>query len=101
MGINVEIRDNEGRISLSGRFDFQLHRDFKDSYTSLLGNDEARKIVIELGRVDYLDSSALGMLMLLRERALAANKTVELSNPTPVVAQIIEIANFSKLFTIR
>ena len=101
MGINVEIRDNEGRISLSGRFDFQLHRDFKDSYTSLLGNDAVRKIVIELGRVDYLDSSALGMMMLLRERALAANKTVELSNPTPVVAQIIEIANFSKLFTIR
>ena len=35
-----------------------------------------------------------------RERVLAAGKTVVLSKPSKTVAQILDIANFSKLFTI-
>lgn len=100
MGINVEIRDDNARISIAGRFDFQVHREFKDAYTSLLTNGAIREIEIDLSRVEYLDSSALGMMMLLRERAESANKTVVLSKPSQLVAQILEIANFGKLFTI-
>jgi len=50
--------------------------------------------------VEYLDSSALGMLLLVRERAEAVGKPVVLSHPNPTVAQILDIANFRKLFTI-
>jgi anti-anti-sigma factor len=50
--------------------------------------------------IEYLDSSALGMMMLLRERSQAVGKTVVLSKPSSTVAQILDIANFSKLFTI-
>lgn len=100
MSINVEVRDHTARISMSGRFDFQVHREFKDAYTALLVNDALREIEIELSRVEYLDSSALGMMMLLRERGESVNKTVVLSKPNQLVAQILEIANFGKLFTI-
>lgn len=55
---------------------------------------------LDLSGVDYLDSSALGMLILLRERAHSTGKKVILSGPNAAVRGILEIANFNKLFTI-
>jgi hypothetical protein len=40
------------------------------------------------------------MLMLMRERAGVAGKKVELARPGSTIAQILDIANFNKLFTI-
>lgn len=100
MAINIQIQDNCARITMSGRFDFQVHRDFKDAYTPLLDNAAAHVIEIELGKVGYMDSSALGMLMLLHERAKAVNKSISLLNPSDVVSKLLEVANFGRNFDI-
>jgi len=101
MAINVQIQGNVARIDMYGRFDFQVHREFKDAYTPLLDNSAVREIEIEMSRVDYLDSSALGMLMLLNERAKAVSKPVTLLNTSGVVSQVLGVANFSKIFNIK
>lgn len=101
MAIHVQIHDRLAQIAMSGRFDFQVHRDFKDAYTPLLENTAVSEIEVEMSKVDYLDSSALGMLMLLNERAKAANKPVALLNTSGVVSQVLEVANFSKIFNIK
>ena len=84
MAINVQILDRAGRINMYGRFDFQVHREFKEAYTPLLDNPAVREIEVEMSKVDYLDSSALGMLMLLNERAKAVNKPVTLFEKMPI-----------------
>jgi anti-anti-sigma factor len=100
MSINATVAGNTATISLTGRFDFSVQRDFKEAYTPQLANVAVSVINVNLEGVDYLDSSALGMLLMLRERAAAAGKTLKLCRPSASVAQILEIANFSKLFTI-
>ena len=101
MSISVQTRDGVARILMSGRFDFQVHREFKDAYTALLANAGLREIEVEMSKVDYLDSSALGMLILLNERAKEAKKTIVLLNASAVVAQVLDVANFSKIFNIK
>lgn len=101
MALETRILNDVARISMSGRFDFQIHREFKDAYTPLLGNAAVKQIEIEMSKLDYLDSSALGMLMLLSERAKAVNRSVTLVNPSGVVAQVLEVANFNRLFAIK
>ncbi|MFA5824621.1 MAG: STAS domain-containing protein [Gallionellaceae bacterium] len=100
----MEIRQtkgsNQATLSLSGRFDFNVHRDFKEAYMSALNDAEVQTININLAGVEYLDSSALGMLLMLRERVQAANKQIALTNPNETVTKILDIANFKKLFTI-
>ncbi len=100
MSISTDIPGEVARSSISGRFDFQGHRDFKGAYAPSLENPLIREFEIELSQVDYLDSSALGMMMLLRERAQSAGKTVMLVRPNPAIVQILDIANFNKLFKI-
>jgi len=87
-------------ISLEGRFDFSRHREFRSACDQALATGGAHEVEVDFGRVDYIDSSALGMLLMLRDAARAANKTVRLANCRGNVKQILDIANFAKLFPI-
>lgn len=100
MEANVSTEDSSTVIRLAGRFDFNSHREFRDAVDAAMGDGSQREIRIDLAAVDYLDSSALGMLLMLRDKARSAGRTVSLSNCRGAVKQVIEIANFSKLFSI-
>ena len=101
MDIKVTTAGTVSTINMKGRFDFSAHRVFKDAYEPLLQQKENKTLEINLADVVYMDSSALGMLLLLHERALAGGKEVVLSRANATVLQILDIANFRKLFTIR
>ena len=101
MVIDVKIKDEMACLAIRGRFDFQLHREFKDAYTKLLENPATHGIELDMSRIEYIDSSALGMLMLLNERSKAAGKSVALVNPSTPVAQVLDVANFGKIFNIK
>jgi len=100
MQVSQHITDGTATLSLSGRFDFNAHRDFRDAYEALMNTSGIQALDIDLGGVDYLDSSALGMLLLVKERAAARNIRLQLSGCKGAVRQILDIANFGKLFTI-
>jgi len=85
-------------LHVSDRFDFSVHRGFHDA---CLARPRARSYVIDLEGVTCMDSSALGMLLMLREKAQASNQTVALSNCGGTVKQILDVANFGRLFAMR
>lgn len=87
-------------IRLSGRFDFNTHREFRGAYEPLVSDASVRSVVVDFGGVDYLDSSALGMLLMLRDKLSGAGKEVSLSGVQGNVKQVLDIANFGKLFQI-
>ena len=100
MDAQVSINDSQAVLRLGGRFDFKAHREFRDAVDSLLGQAGERNLQVDLGEVTYLDSSALGMLLMLRDKAKAAGKDVSLVGVKGSVRQVLDIANFSKLFAI-
>lgn len=100
MQANVTIDSGKAVIKLSGRFDFNTHRDFRSAYEPLVGNATVRAVAVDFSAVDYLDSSALGMLLMLRDKLGGANKDVVLTGVNGNVKQVLDIANFGKLFQI-
>jgi anti-anti-sigma factor len=53
-------------------------------------------IVIDLSQVAFLDSAALGLLMISHRQLQAEKRTLSLAYPQPTVRQIIELANLHK-----
>ena len=100
MHTDTRIIADRAVISLQGRFDFSAHREFRSLCSPALESGDIRELEVDLGKVEYLDSSALGMLLLLRERADGARKRVTLSNCRGAVRQVLDTANFGKLFQI-
>ena len=100
MDAQVTMNDTHAILRLAGRFDFKAHREFSDAVDSLLVQAGVRPLQVDLAEVSYLDSSALGMLLMLRDKAKAANKDVALVGVKGSVRQVLDIANFAKLFAI-
>jgi Anti-anti-sigma regulatory factor (antagonist of anti-sigma factor) len=95
-------RDNDSdclTLQMGERFDFSMHRDFHDAClgTSAL----AHSYVIDLGEVTRMDSSALGMLLLLRERAGADRAEIRIVNASSDLRSTLRVAGFDKLFVLH
>jgi anti-anti-sigma factor len=87
---------NKVTIAVAGKFDFQLYDEFRASYADTAGGGV--EYVVDLAETEYLDSSALGMLLLLREHAGGESSSIAIKQATPEVRKILDVANFGKLF---
>lgn len=100
MTVKTQIAGENAQLSLSGRFDFTAHREFRQSYESVLKQAGLKELAVDLSEVDYIDSSALGMLLLLRENAERSRLRLALVNCTGSVRRVLDVANFGKLFSL-
>ena len=98
VSVNVSDDGKTASIKINGKFDFSLHNQFRKSYKDL--NLSGGDYIVDLGDTDYLDSSALGMLLLLKEHAESQSSSVRLSNFSDEIREVLTIASFDKLFTI-
>ncbi len=96
--VRVSETNNAVMIYITGRFDFNLHRDFRHAYEDVQQRLPKPAFTIDLGGTEYMDSSALGMLLLLREYAGGDQAAVSIINARPEVKKILDIANFNRLF---
>lgn len=88
-------------IVLSERFVFDSHNQFRHETKKILEEADIREIEVNFQYVKYMDSAALGMLLLLRENASQANKRLCLTHVKGFVADVLNVANLTKIFEIR
>ena len=102
MSVSQEVSSDgkEIHINISGRFDYKISQEFRDTYRQVPGQ-EGVEYYINLSDAVYMDSSALGMLLLLREHAKCRGGSVFIDQPSRQVNDILKVANFEQLFTIN
>lgn len=91
---------SERALHIPERFDFGYHKEFTDQYQALLSSEEQSDIALDFSKVSYLDSSALGMMVLFQKKAKAANINVRIRGAKDSAKEILQIANFDRLFDI-
>ncbi|MDI9245911.1 STAS domain-containing protein [Marinobacter sp. CHS3-4] len=95
-------RSDDGQtltIQIEGRFDFSTHQAFRNAYEH--EDREVSNFVVDLSQTTYLDSSALGMLLLLRDFAGGDRARIQLKHCNNDVRRILTISNFEQLFSIQ
>ena len=85
-------------IFISERFDFGLVQEFRAAYSD--DNDTISTIIIDLQHTEYMDSSALGMLLNMQKALDKQVSEFKITNCRPQVLKILQIARFSKKFSI-
>lgn len=86
-------------VKITGRFDFGIYQDFRQVLD--WPKETVKTIIIDLRQTEYMDSSALGMLLTLRENLNKDKNAIILRHARPEIKKILEIANFDKLFNIE
>jgi len=100
MSFSAQTHGTNGLVLLDGRFTFECHQAFKTATDPLLEAPGIQQIQLDLSGVNYMDSSSLGMLLVLREKAETKGMTVALVHPSPCVITILKVVQFGKLFQI-
>ncbi len=69
MTVKKYVSDDNKNVSIAveDRFDFSVHQQFRDAYSSC--NVPGTNFILELSKASYMDSSALGMILLLKDHA--------------------------------
>ncbi len=102
MSVDQKI-SNDGmvvQINVKGRFDYRLSQQFRQAYSQIPDNDGIT-FNVDLSNASYIDSSALGMMLLLREYAKCRGGSVVIQSPADQVDKILKVANFEQLFIIN
>lgn len=87
-------------LSLKGRFTFADNKTFVGLLDNM-ANQNFSKVVIDLANVEFIDSAALGVLLLARDRCEKSSMILLLRNPTGQVKQMFKISKFNDLFQIE
>lgn len=100
MGFSASLSADGSELSMviDGRFDFNIHSDFRNAYREL---PPTTRFVIDLGKATFMDSSAMGMLLLLREHVGEKAANIRLQNCNADIRKILSISNLDKMFTVE
>jgi len=103
MTISIVNRNDILMINLPAQFDFKHQATFRKAYEDNL-DKSVKKIVLNFGKTDYLDSASLGMMLVLRDyienNSHINLSEIKLSNCQEEIKQILTVANFSTLFSV-
>lgn len=86
-------------IDVGHKFDFSKVEEFRNAYLAL--KEETTHIAVELSRTEYMDSSALGMLLNMQKALNGHTLSYSIENARPQVAKILKISRFDKKFEIK
>jgi len=89
----------ELQINIDGRFDFNVHSSFRRAYEE--PGNEVGSYIVDMTAASYLDSSALGMLLLLRDYAGGDSASITIVHCNDDIKKIFAISNFEQLFDIK
>lgn len=100
MTINASLSPDgdELNLAIDGRFDFNIHTEFRDAYRNV---PNTTRFVVDLARTTFIDSAALGMLLLLREFVGEDEGAVRIRNCQPEVRRVLQVSNLDRLFVVE
>jgi len=84
-------------VNLPSEFDFRSHRDFRETHKDA---DSTAQYILDFSVTEHIDSSALGMLLLMREGLGNDDARVKLINCRPNIKKLLEMASFHQLFDV-
>ncbi len=86
-------------ISLSGRLDAYSANDLERKLDSLIDADQVQ-LVVNLGRLEYISSSGLRVLLAALKKVRKQQGDIKLACLKPYIKEVFDIAGFTQLFTI-
>ncbi len=100
----IEVKSTEAgtfEIILEKTFDFESHKEFRQHIKDVMTKDP-EVLALSFEQVEYLDSSALGMLMLAKREAEMKNARIVITNLADGHARkVLELVKFDQIFDIE
>jgi len=99
MKIEQRQKDEIELFELEGELDFYTSPDFRDKLQAMM-QKQVKKIVINLKKVTYIDSSGLATFVEVLQKMKRYDGKLVLTELAPAVRSVFEIAKLDKVFSL-
>ena len=96
----ITVTDNHVVVNLSGSIYVEEAAQIRESLIDYIEKGH-KTFVVDLGNVDYIDSSGLGTLVAIQKRALQNGGSVIIKNLKGLVKDLFELTRLTKVFEIQ
>lgn len=87
-------------IATDGRLDALVAPLFKDEVRRIVEQELKHKILVDLGKTAFIDSSGCGALVASLRRLIRANGELKLACPNPQAKSLFELTRLHEIFEI-
>ncbi len=84
-------------VTFSGRFTFSDHSKFR-AILAQFSEKNVNQVIFHMAGLEFVDSAALGMLLLALDESEKHNKLLVITGATGQVKKMFEVARFDSLF---
>lgn len=99
MEIKVKKRAQKVVLALSGSLDIHSSLDFKTALEEHV-SEESPEVIIEMGKVVYLDSSGIGILIKALNHVQGVQGKLSVANLQPAIEKIFKVSGLTSYFDI-
>ncbi|HAC34856.1 MAG TPA: anti-sigma factor antagonist [Gammaproteobacteria bacterium] len=101
MSVSVQTSKQSGEvvIEIDGEFNFDKVMDFREAFSSI--ENVSSNLVVDLTACDYMDSAALGALLILKSQLGKGNLEITLRVRDSLVLKTLKAAHFERKFSIE
>lgn len=94
----VKRQDNALKVTMKGKCTFSDYTHFK-GIVEQMETLPITQIDLDLGQLEYIDSSGLGMLLMINEKS-GGKVSISLSHAQGQVKKMLDVARLGNVFTI-
>lgn len=99
MDINVQENDAAVSITVSGDIEMMTIKEFKDKLL-VLGKETEKDIELDMGDVNYIDSSGVGVLISLLKLQKKKGKSVTITKVSDKVLNVLKLSSLADVFNL-
>ena len=96
----ITVADNHVVVNVCGSIYVEEAAQIRESLIGYIEKGH-KTFVVDLGNVDYIDSSGLGTLVAIQKRALQNGGSVIIKNLKGLVKDLFELTRLTKVFEIQ
>ena len=97
----VENRGETVVVALEGELDMSATFELEPTLERLAADESTRTLVLDMGGVTFMDSSALGLVFSTEERSRAEDVRLVVASPSRAVQRILEVTGAAETLSIR
>jgi len=100
MSIAIGQANNDLTVQVGQRLTFSDHEDFGDVLTRIEDSD-VKHVVIDFAKTEFIDSSAMGMLLIAKDVANERGASITLRGANADIKRLFELGTFTEFFKIE
>jgi len=100
IGINAQVQKNILFVDLSGELDQSTSQQVKNKLQLMLETYEVRHIIFNLKRLDFMDSSGIGIILGRYNQVKDQGGRVFVVGMNPVVSKVFYLSGLNQIITI-